>query len=148
MAAQLQDHIHLFLETTAPRSGETPDYHVVMPGMDEKPTIALSYRRGITGKLLVTQLADARGVPMVFRDRPFTIMVEDTHKDTLLGLAGCFCYYVPLTHDDAGNNLKIDAAGNAQGYPVLVVIDRAPHLDPMQQYWLVSVQLIENSITA
>jgi hypothetical protein len=148
MAAQLQDHIHLFLESTAPRSGEAPDYHVVMPGMDERPTLALSYRRGITGKLLVTQLADAQGVPMVFRDRPFTILVEDTYKDTLLGLAGRFCYFVPIVHDDAGTTLKVDVDNKAQGYPVLAVIERAPHLDPMQQYWLVSVQLIENSITS
>ena len=49
----LQDHVHLGLYSNWPTNHDQTLYHAAMPGYDDRPTVAVSATRSLTGKLLV-----------------------------------------------------------------------------------------------
>jgi hypothetical protein len=151
MTKSIQTHIHLFNNSTTPtvtnNDNDTTLYRVVMPGIDEKVTPAMTHKRGVTGALLVTRLLDGSGNLVKFRDITVTISCNTAEKDRLMSLVGVACYYVPILHDEHVSNIRYESNGTTQqGYPVLLSIDRVQHLDPFQQYWVVGLTLTENSI--
>lgn len=146
----VQSHIHLFDNSTTPTitndEYDTTIYSVTMPGIDEKPVVALSRKRGLTGKLLTTRLLDGSGKVRKFRDITFTLTCSVDEKDRLMSLAGVLCYYVPTLHEENVSDIKHETGGTQQGYPVVLSIDRVQHLDPYQQYWIVGLSLMEDSL--
>ncbi len=145
MTTQLQDHIHIFAASTSPTHAAARKYSITMTGVDEKPVTPVSWRRGLTGALLVTTLI-VNGSPVIFRDKAITMLLPKADKEAIVALSGRLCWIVFNEHDDAGANLKVDSVGSAQGFQCLVVVERATHVDPMQTYWLVTVQITEDSI--
>ncbi|CAG0995553.1 hypothetical protein ANAEL_02567 [Anaerolineales bacterium] len=146
MTKQTHDHIHIFDAATSPTHAQARKYSITMTGIDEKPVTPVAWRRSLTGALLVTTLL-AGGHPVLFRDRTITLLLPKADKEALVALSGKLCWLVEIEHDDAGASLKVDSAGAAQGFQCLMVVERATHVDPMQAYWLVTVQITEDSST-
>lgn len=146
MAKQTHDHIHIFDAATSPTHNQARKYSITMTGIDEKPVTPVAWRRSLTGALLVTTLL-AGGSPVLFRDRTITLLLPKADKEAIVALSGKLCWLVEIEHDDDGTSLKVDSADAAQGFQCLMVVERATHVDPMQAYWLVTVQITEDSIT-
>ena len=145
MSKQMQDHIHIFAAETSPTHNAARKYSITMTGVDEKPVTPVSSRRSLTGALIVTTLMNG-GVPVLFRDRAITMLLPKADKEAIIALSGRLCHIVEIEHDDAGTSLKVDSNSVVQGFQCLMVVERAIHVDPMQTYWLVTVQITEDSI--
>ena len=145
MAKTLKDHMHLFLLSDSPTHATAQAYGVTLPGIDPKPVLAMSARRGVTGALLKTRLKSGDSI-VAYRDQQLTLLCTTDQKDALLAINGQDCYFVPLEHDDDGASLKVDALGSQQGYPVLLSVERCPPLDSAEQWWIVVIHIQEDSI--
>jgi hypothetical protein len=145
MAKQIQDHMHIFAAETAPTHAQARKYPITMTGVDEKPVTPVGWRRSLTGATIISRLR-VNGNVVSFKDKTITMLLPKADKEAIVSLSGKDCYIVEIEHDDAGSNLKVDSNTIAQGYPCLMTVERAVHVDPMQAYWLVTVQIVEDSI--
>ena len=143
MTKTIQDHLHLFAESTSPVPSHTQarKYPITMNGAHERPVTPMSIKRGITGAALRSYLPGTGGLPVTFRDGSLTLLLEKADKEAVCALSGQVCRYIPIEHDDAGATLTI-----TDGYRCIMVTEDATHIDPMQQYWLVTVKITEDSI--
>ncbi len=148
MAKDVQDHVHLFLATDNPTPATAVQWHVTFPGLNPRTTPAVDVRRGLTGVAQIHTLRDtASGKIVQFQDVSLRFIATPTEHEALKALNGERCYYVPHEHDDAGADIRHDAQAQAQGYPVVAIIVEDPPLDAGLQYFLVTMQLTDNSRT-
>jgi hypothetical protein len=104
--------------------------------------------RGLTGVAQIHTLRDTVTHKIVqFKDLTLRFVATPEEHEALKALNGERCYYVPHEHDDAGTDIRHDALAQAQGYPVVAVIAEDPPLDAGLQYFLVTMQLTDNSRT-
>ena len=135
MAIPVKDHIHLGLSTPPTDDRWTVHFDKQYP---RKPEIIMSAGRGMTGKLNVAVLGDTNG-PLVLENwRGLTLVIDDKDDlDTLIGMLGKTCYFVPPNHADSG-----DEPADADILTVrFVKIDGIGVLDQAQQYWYPSISL-------
>lgn len=148
MAKEIHDHVHLFLASENPTGTTAVQWHVAFPGINTKQTPAVDVRRGLTGVAQIHTLRDAVTHKIVqFKDVTLRFVATPEEHAALLALNGERCYYVPHEHDDAGTDITHDALAQTQGYPVVAVIVEDPPLDAGLQYFLVTMQLTDNSRT-
>jgi hypothetical protein len=146
MAKDLHDHVHLFLASQNPTGATATQWHIAFPGLNPRPSAAVDVRRGLTGVAQIHTLRDTgTGKIVQFKDVTLRFVATPTEHDALLALNGEKCYYVPHEHDDAGADIKHDAAAAVQGYPVVAVITEDMPLDASLQYYFMTMQLTDNS---
>ncbi len=150
MAKEIHDHVHLFLASENPTGSTAMQWHVAFPGINTRSTPAVDVRRGLTGVAQIHTLRDtATGKIVQFKDLTLRFVATLEEHEALKALNGERCYYVPHMHDDDGADIRHDsqATPEVQGYPVVAVIVEDPPLDAGLQYFLVTMQLTDNSRT-
>lgn len=128
----LQNHCHLGTSTPP-----TANVYVVRFAKKHPHThtIVASAKRALTGKLIVNVLTDISG-PVVFESwMGLALQVDSqTDLDTLVGMLGKTCYYVPPYHTDPPSGSDIKTVK-------LVRVSSIESSDPMEQYWWVTIDL-------
>ncbi len=148
MAKEIHDHVHLFLASENPTSATAAQWHVTFPGLTPRTMPAVDVRRSLTGVAQIHALRDTTTHQIVqFKDLMIRFVATPDEHEALKALNGERCYYVPHDHDDAGADIKHDSAAQVQGYPMVAVITEDPQLDACFQYFLVTMQLTDNSRT-
>jgi hypothetical protein len=144
MTTVLHDHIHLFAYTGQNEltGGEldASDYHLLMPGMDEKLETATAVERGLTGVAHIYRVLDDNNNPKQFSNGTLQIMATTAEKDALKALSGKSCWLALNDHDDDPFEL---VAGN--GYLVVAVVTGTRMVNAMHDYWHVFVQITDVS---
>jgi hypothetical protein len=147
MAKELHDHIHLFKVSETPTGATAAQWHITFPGINPKTTAAVYVKRGLTGVAHLHALRNDSNEVVQFKDLSLRFVVTPLEHEALLTLNGVKCYYVPHEHDDSGADIKHDsqATPQVQGYPVIAVVTDDTPLDASLQYYLVTMQLTDNS---
>lgn len=138
MAIFSQDHFHLYPEGTV-FTGAEGKFHMAFQGQQHKVEPAVKTQRAITGRLLVNRLVSA-GQQVVYRDSTFNVVVTNEEFALLQSLNGVKCYYIPPRHEEGDSHDQTD------GYPVMAVITNKVGLNAAEDYWMVGLQLTENSV--
>ena len=131
----VKDHIHLGLATPPTADRWMVNFN---KQYSRSPEIIMSASRGMTGKLNVAVLSDTSG-PLVLENwRGITLVIDNkVDLDTLIGMLGKTCYFVPPNHTDAG-----DVPADADILTVrFVKIESIGVLDQAQQYWYPAISL-------
>lgn len=138
MAIFSQDHFHLYPVGTS-FTGAEGKFHMTFQGQQHKVDPAVKAQRTLTGRLLINRLlVDDQQV--VYRDSTFTVTATNEELALLQALNGVECYYIPMRHEEG------DSHGLDTGYPVLPVITNKVGLNAAEDYWMVGLQLTENSL--
>jgi hypothetical protein len=98
--------------------------------------------RSLTGYPHVHRLVDDLGALKVYCDSKVAILAnnDNSEYDELKRINGQDCYFIPIEHPDDS-----DIVGHGN-YAISVVpkIDNEKALDPMLQWWLVTVSLFDS----
>jgi len=138
MAVYAQNHFHLYAET-ATFDPAALMYGMAFQGHQFKSEPAVKAQRGLTGKLIINRLFSS-GAVVKFRDAGFIIVATRDEMNAIELLNGVNCYYIPNWHEEGVAHDASDA------YKVLPVIVGKQMLDPGEKYWMLTIQLQENTL--
>lgn len=144
MAAEFHDHIHL--DTSNPPAAT---YVVTHGTLDATPMVPVVVDRALTGKLHTHRLVDDEGDPVQFNGDRMRLKLTWAEMVTVRSLAARTAYYVPHYHDDDEDGEgSLEEWGESE-YVVRCLLVLRPgaitNLDPKAGFWLVNIELVDDS---
>ncbi len=134
MTLKMQDHIHL--DTVNPPVDE---YKALFESYEPNEMPMVEIERSITGRLHPHRLIDSGGDVVQLNAHKLDIITAGTTtKNTLVRMCGEIAYYVSNWHDD-------DVISDYV-VPCVVQLNGIATLNPIGEYWTVSIEILDNSI--
>ena len=146
MANSVQDHIHLWAVGATFTGTRDHEYHITMAGIKAVPVAIVSHVRGLNGASHSHTLVDVYAAPILIKDAVLKPWVTQAQLDALSLLQGKQCYYIPISHMDDGDAHAAAHVALTPGYKVFMMqLADDQMLDPMMQYWTVTLTLKDDS---